>query len=627
MSVSIKTIEFERPSARTAELGELEGPPFIVNGVALGSNDITVGMSGVKKLWPEEELKKAASSLVGRNLVEDHDNSSRGVVGIVTKAGFKEGVGIIYEAELDDEDLAQKIANGRLEVSIRGFHTDVDEMEEDEETGAKIVTGIEFDNLSIVPNGASPSNSIEIGEAAELSVAQLSEYVGELPVAEQLEIGDTVQFDDMHGVVVDIDDDSVEVDLYSESDDVFRAVGETQTVSVESLKVWDMDLDELQPISVEEDEELERSEGAEVEITSSAERKKARENSPERYTPEEVEELMEYNMHSPDWSGKSEGDWSAPDMEDFDTDDLSEIGKHFLISSSGFPPENFGDLKLPVVTPSGDLSLSALRAVKGGRGVSAVEGLNDDMESRIVSWVNKTAKKEFDVDWSDAEETSEDESSDVEETNALDGVLVLTGDDLWAANKTKESEMDSTNYITMTDTTIEEQLAELEHPVAVEAADLEDLQKKADQFEEMNSSLSDLRERTEILDTVDRELVEELANAESPVVLESSHVESLEAEAEMVKKVYAEALAEAYDLFEADELVDRYTIEELRQKYEAHVGEPEENLTAEPRSGDKTEEELEATVSEAEEQLTDEEQEAADYREQLQSKILADYRK
>jgi len=995
MSVQIQTVEFERREAYLSELDD--GAPWTVHGVALGAGDVTVGQSGIKKLWPASALKESAESLEGRNLVVDHNNDSSGVVGTVTKAGYKENVGVIYEAELFDEDLAEKINNGLLEVSIRGKHIDVESMEENEE-GAKIVEGIKFDNLSIVPTGAAPSNTIDMGSTEELSVAELAEFTGELDSSElaQVEPGMWVTDGDMHGVTVSaVTDGEIEVDIYEEMDDKWRSTGETKMVSTDSLNEWDVDEDDIGAAKddEEDDEENQSSLAAEgdkvqwdngsakgvivdrktdgcfsdridgdqeicaddddpvalIEIVKDGDRtgtmvahkestlnssdfemsesksdgfsdgmmvqwqvnpnmfgkivhidddegkimvevmemvdgepettnhtvsagfsdlvpmeaesmseqleefsdypeaasenaqmaldaregndnpndcgtdvgwKRAkqlangesltreqvgkmsafnrhrqnsemdddegkadcgwmmwkawggdegvdwamdkmdeieeeaaelriegeeeegdeqaiREQSPERFIDPDEEELQDYEMHTPDWSGMTEGEWNSPDMEDFDTDDLSEISSHFLISSTGFPPENFGDLKLPVVEPNGDLNVNALSAVKGGRGVSAVDGLSESMEEDIVDWVNETANSEFERNWGEEEasvhgkrnrtiddtgqEETVDDTGPVEValnlinkylrlegkherdsvdkmlswifgstdlpmetvsdfrsasnqfldqtagTDSFDGltieqfrdwllmhgggsqgrreqdtqkrgelppgkatpVHVLSGDDLQRMNsKSGESELDDTTKVnTMTNEEIEQKLAELSEPVAVEQSDLEELQDKADRFEEMSETLDSLKERTDVLDEADREQVEELAESDEPVVVESARMEQLESEAEQVKTVYAGALSDELSAFSAEELADKFSIEELREKYEEQIGDPAEELAtseeADPASGDVDEEELEERADEGSEtEEASESDEAEEKRAELRSKIL-----
>lgn len=231
------------------------GPPYAVHGVALGAGDVTKGASGVKKQWPASELKKSADSLEGTNLVVDHENNADGVVGTVTKAGYKEGTGIVYEAELYDEDLADKIENGLLEVSIRGYHADVDNLEEDNDTGALIVEDITFDNLSIVPQGASPSNTLEMGEHEELSAAELQSFTASL--MEDVGPGEWVGWDDgKHGITIsEPSDGEIEVDVYSESDGQWRSQGETMMVEIDSLSEWDVEESDIGPVQEDDSEE------------------------------------------------------------------------------------------------------------------------------------------------------------------------------------------------------------------------------------------------------------------------------------------------------------------------------------------------------------------------------------
>jgi transcription antitermination factor NusG len=350
----------------------------------------------------------------------------------------------------------------------------------------------------------------------------------------------------------------------------------------------------------------------------------------------DAEELEDYEMHTPNWSGTTEKSWNSPDLEDFDTDDLSEVDDHFFISSSGFPPENFTDLKLPVVEPNGELSLNALAAVKGGRGVTAVKGLESQMEEEIVDVVNSIANDEFDLDWGNGEEeNTEADAHAISGTagrptpgeNTVGGVRVLSGDDLQQGYKSGESDADSlTRYkvINMTEN-IEDKLSELSEPVAVEAEEVDELREKANRFEEMSENLEALRERTDILDEVDRSQVEELAESGDAVVVESGRYEELQAEADQVKGVYATSLAEEYPAFTAEELSEKFGIEELREKFEEEIGDVEEELTssetAEPRSQDADEESLEKaseTDDEAEE-LSDEVQQKQD---EIRDKIL-----
>jgi hypothetical protein len=346
--------------------------------------------------------------------------------------------------------------------------------------------------------------------------------------------------------------------------------------------------------------------------------------------------LMEYDMHEPSYDGTTEADWNAPTLEDimmaygydedYDSydalpDDAKEtIGGHFMISASGFPAENFGDYKLPVVGLEGELSLNALNAVKGGRGVSAVKGLNSEMENTIVEMVNDLANMEFDKDYS-----MEDEMGVVRPTT-IDGVTVLTSDDLRPRYKTGESEMDSThNNMTNVSDELQARLDELEAPVAMEQGAFEELQEKAEKYDDISEDISDLRARTDVLDEVNRELVEELSQADEPMVIESTRYEALSSETEQVKQVYADRLEDELSVFSADELMEKFTIEELSAKYDDAFGEFEEELSPDPKGTDADEEELEQRASEeekSEEELSREDEIAAK-QEDIRQKILS----
>jgi len=209
----------------------------------------------------------------------------------------------------------------------------------------------------------------------------------------------------------------------------------------------------------------------------------------------------------------------------------------------------------------------------------------------------------------------EDGEEEMSQRTRADSLAVLTSDDLRRRNKSEESELDSlttAKIINMSNITEELQAAleELEAPVAVEQADLESLQEKASKYDDISEDISELRERTEVLDDVNRELVEELAEAEEPLVIESARYETLSDEAEHVKTIYAEGLSDELGLFEPEELMERFSIEELREKFDEHVGDIDEELSPAPKAGDAAEEELEAkaedTKSEEELSLEDE---------------------
>jgi len=397
----------------------------------------------------------------------------------------------------------------------------------------------------------------------------------------------------------------------------------------------------------------------------------------------DVASLADYEMHEVSYEGSHDNDWNRPNLEDFvaamgieddvsEYDDLTQqaqedVASAFVISASGFPAENYEDLKLPVVEPNGELSLNALAAVKGGRGASQVEDLSDEMEEEIIDYVNQLASEEFDRNWSEEEampkhygdtdddeymgsvpdshmfESREDaeekaESMGIEGSHMMDGMYV-PGDthEMYAMAKEEMSQSDSvmvalpvktdTKDIKMTNmSNLEEQLSQLDNPVAVDVEELEALESKADRFDEMSENLEALRERTEVLDEVDQSALEELRETESPTVVEQESYEELQSEAEQVKGVYATSLADEMGAFDSEELAERFSIEELREKFEDEIGSVEEQLgatgseEAQPRSQDPSEEELEQAHGESEEELSDE---VAAKQEEIRQKILS----
>lgn len=107
--------------------------------------------------------------------------------------------------------------------------------------------------------------------------------------------------------------------------------------------------------------------------------------------------MADYELHDPDYSGTTTADWDAPDEEDFDTDDLGEIADHFLPSGSGFPPDRFTDLQLPVVDPDGDLNENALQTAHGGgHSVEAIDDIDDTTEQEVKNRIEGLSEGEFD---------------------------------------------------------------------------------------------------------------------------------------------------------------------------------------------------------------------------------------
>jgi len=70
-----------------------------------------------------------------------------------------------------------------------------------------------------------------------------------------------------------------------------------------------------------------------------------------------------------------------------------------VLSSSGFSPENFTDLQLPVVDPNGNLNLNAIETAHGGaHSVEALDDVNKEITEEVQDRLEQLANEAFDHD-------------------------------------------------------------------------------------------------------------------------------------------------------------------------------------------------------------------------------------
>lgn len=109
--------------------------------------------------------------------------------------------------------------------------------------------------------------------------------------------------------------------------------------------------------------------------------------------------MTDYEIHEPDYSGTTTDDWDSLQKNDLETNDLGEIAAHFVLSSSGFSPENFTDLRLPVVDPDENLNLNALETAHGGaHSVEAMDDIDEETTEEIQDLLEDLADEAFDHD-------------------------------------------------------------------------------------------------------------------------------------------------------------------------------------------------------------------------------------
>jgi len=155
----------------------------LVNGVAIGEGDTTRGLSGKPTFYSASVLRDAAPLLDGVPITRDHpgveqtDDGVRvdpqppvdEVIGEVTQARYEDGVGLLWQGEIDDPEIARQVERGRVAVSpILG--RELDRWSDDHEAYlASEITG--FRDLGVVARSGSPSASITPGASPTATAA------------------------------------------------------------------------------------------------------------------------------------------------------------------------------------------------------------------------------------------------------------------------------------------------------------------------------------------------------------------------------------------------------------------------------------------------------------------------
>lgn len=154
--------------------------PFRVRGVALTEEDNTYGSSKSRLYWPTKVVKEAAEALTGTKIVNDREHVApkdgdiseiptepplETIIGEVTDARYEPGLGVVFEGEIDDPDVAALVENGRVDVSPFIFHK---KGPFDEKIGGHEVKQVaKWRDLAVVANGAGSQASIEPAESGE----------------------------------------------------------------------------------------------------------------------------------------------------------------------------------------------------------------------------------------------------------------------------------------------------------------------------------------------------------------------------------------------------------------------------------------------------------------------------
>jgi len=352
-----------------------------VHGVALGENDITVGSeSGEPKLWRREVLQESAELLEGKDIVADHENKSAYfTIGEVTDAGYKEGVGIIYEGVIQDDELEPKIEHEWLDVSPRVLHTPGEEVSDNVTAPGKIR---DYDNLSVVRRGASESNTLKPGENEELSAEELQAYFDECEEGEC-----EYQYNPSAKVLEELQEGfDFSQWMYEEPEGAQGATEKFPCSGIHEHEVdgetWYMPCSShdgfLQSVQEAEDEEMQMGEARMPDYDGTEEAS---------WGDIPADTLSYYTNNL---------DYDAEEWGDLNEEQRREIASHTLLGDPDADGVG-GGIFFPVVNAAnGNLNRGALEAVRSGRGQSA--NITESTHSSAFRMAGSLLNEEFDAD-------------------------------------------------------------------------------------------------------------------------------------------------------------------------------------------------------------------------------------
>jgi len=146
--------------------------PLRVWGVA-----IKAGVSRNRNVYLEDELRKAAETLKGKPVYLEHVSAGNAVGRVVNAWWDPDEAAVFFEAEIYDEDVADRIRAGLIQrVSIGADYEVLDD--------ARIPRGLSFRELSLVAAPGVPETRLEVLERLKGGVPhklrEVGEEVGEL---------------------------------------------------------------------------------------------------------------------------------------------------------------------------------------------------------------------------------------------------------------------------------------------------------------------------------------------------------------------------------------------------------------------------------------------------------------
>lgn len=322
------------PGDGAAHIKNTDSGTFTVRVNPLSEGEITTGQSGEASHWGKEALQQAVDSgaLDGATIVKgegganphfplDEQVPPENIIGKVPEWEYQDGVGPVGEADIVDEQMANRIDAGLLEVSA-DLLRELGEYNQ-EKNANDVETILGMPRITVLERGASSNASITPATAEALGVNVDGTEADDLVTQEQLAVngvssGDVVVWESdgggsrepsglRYGEVVnelpDGPEESVLVAVYQADSDYesWENRGEEVTIKAENLEVIGSNgKDSFPPIS---DVFGEQNAGF-IERISSAVASKLR--------SEDVEQLGESEVNEPAESGADEEETDMP---------------------------------------------------------------------------------------------------------------------------------------------------------------------------------------------------------------------------------------------------------------------------------------------------------------------------
>ena len=156
------------PARRCIDMAESESDGHTIHGVALATDDV-VRHEGERIRWSPGALAKMAGTLESRPLTVRHtDDDPYATVGDITEAWYDESAEAVrFRANLADDDLAEKIESGLLELSPRaGLPEDLDALDRHDDGLSQLIERPDagsFHHVAIVPRTERSGEHIRAG--------------------------------------------------------------------------------------------------------------------------------------------------------------------------------------------------------------------------------------------------------------------------------------------------------------------------------------------------------------------------------------------------------------------------------------------------------------------------------